>query len=371
MGTFAKWLWGIIILFIIALLINLFAPAPWGAKANSKKMGMAVQNALNESGNGTWARVDMSGNVARIVGEAPSAAAKASAVEAAKNAQCQSCANREAGKRWHVVDDSAIKIAKVIPVAAPYTLTGVFKDGVLVLNGYVSSEAAKAKLLADAKAMYGDKVRDDKIRIARGAPNVDWNAVAHGNMSALSNLDYGRFDMKDMDSLLTGHAASVDKRDAALAALATLPAGFNGASKIEAVGGKVVATGIIKSAEVCQQLFKELKGKSKIKFAYARAEIRDGDSLILLDAMADAAKKCSTYVITVEGHTDADGPAEYNQNLSQKRADTVANYLISKGVNPAQIKAVGYGEAHPIADNTTPEGMAANRRIEFKISESK
>lgn len=371
MGNFAKWLLGSIILFVVVLLVNLFAPAPWGAKANSVRMGQSVQSALDKAGYGSWAKVDMSGNVAHISGQAPSAAAKAGAIEVAQNAQCEQCADREVGKRWHVVDADNIKVAKVIPTVSPYTLTGVYKDGVLVLSGYVGSEAEKAKVLADAKALYGDKVTDNKIRIARGAPNVDWIGVADANLGGLSKLEYGRFAMNGMDSLLTGHAGSVEARNAALTALSALPAGYNGASKLDAPNAKVISSGIIKSQAVCQDLFRELKGKSKIKFAYARAEIKDADSLTLLDAMANAAKQCSTFVITVEGHTDADGPADYNQNLSQKRADTVANYLVSHGVDAGHVKAVGYGEEKPIADNNTPEGMAANRRIEFTISESK
>ena len=87
--------------------------------------------------------------------------------------------------------------------------------------------------------------------------------------------------------------------------------------------------------------------------------------------MATAVNQCSSFHVTVEGHTDADGAAAFNQDLSQKRADAVVAYLVSRGVNADNVTAIGYGETQPIASNDTQEGMAANRRIEFKVTRSK
>ncbi len=78
-------------------------------------------------------------------------------------------------------------------------------------------------------------------------------------------------------------------------------------------------------------------------------------------------------VIEIAGHTDAKGTEEYNQDLSQKRAESCVKYLISKGVNPQQLVAKGYGKSRPLASNTnddgtdSPEGRAKNRRTEFKV----
>ncbi|MGC9457688.1 MAG: OmpA family protein [Halothiobacillaceae bacterium] len=68
--------------------------------------------------------------------------------------------------------------------------------------------------------------------------------------------------------------------------------------------------------------------------------------------------------ITVVGHTDSIGTAEYNQGLSERRANTVRDYMIDKGVPAAKIEARGEGEANPIADNSTREGRAKNRRVD-------
>jgi OOP family OmpA-OmpF porin len=60
---------------------------------------------------------------------------------------------------------------------------------------------------------------------------------------------------------------------------------------------------------------------------------------------------------------------DYNEGLSARRAATVRDYLISQGVSPARITSRGYGELQPIADNSTDEGKAANRRVVLRITE--
>ncbi len=69
----------------------------------------------------------------------------------------------------------------------------------------------------------------------------------------------------------------------------------------------------------------------------------------------------------IYGHADSMGPSAYNQDLSQKRAQAVVNYLVSKGVDPKRLTAKGFGESQPAAPNTSPEGRQKNRRVELKI----
>ncbi len=85
-----------------------------------------------------------------------------------------------------------------------------------------------------------------------------------------------------------------------------------------------------------------------------------------LDKVAEIAKKYPDLKLRVEGHTDSVGSDASNQTLSQKRADSVRNYLTSTAGLPGdQIVAVGFGETRPIASNDTAEGRAQNRRVEF------
>lgn len=75
----------------------------------------------------------------------------------------------------------------------------------------------------------------------------------------------------------------------------------------------------------------------------------------------------ANYNLVIEGHTDSQGDDELNMKLSEKRANAVKNYLVSKGIDPARLTAIGYGETRPIADNATEEGRAQNRRVELKV----
>jgi len=86
-----------------------------------------------------------------------------------------------------------------------------------------------------------------------------------------------------------------------------------------------------------------------------------------LDSVAQSLKDYPDSLIDVYGHTDSTGSDAFNQTLSENRARTVANYLISQGVPAARIRSQGFGETMPVADNTTPEGRAKNRRVEIKI----
>jgi len=72
--------------------------------------------------------------------------------------------------------------------------------------------------------------------------------------------------------------------------------------------------------------------------------------------------------LAVEGHTDSIGTDEYNQTLSEKRADAVQGYLISSGVTPDHVSAVGLGKADPVADNSTAAGRKLNRRVDMIVS---
>jgi outer membrane protein OmpA-like peptidoglycan-associated protein len=88
----------------------------------------------------------------------------------------------------------------------------------------------------------------------------------------------------------------------------------------------------------------------------------------VLDGVAQVAKKYDKTIIEVAGHTDNVGGAEYNRQLSERRAGSVAQYLESRGVSGQRIMTAGGGENHPIASNSTEQGRAANRRVEVTLA---
>ena len=101
-----------------------------------------------------------------------------------------------------------------------------------------------------------------------------------------------------------------------------------------------------------------------VNFASGKADLT-AESLPVLNEVANSLLLEPTAVVEIRGHTDNVGKAVANQLLSERRAESVRRYLISKGVSGERITAIGFGQRYPIADNKTPAGRAQNRRIEF------
>lgn len=122
----------------------------------------------------------------------------------------------------------------------------------------------------------------------------------------------------------------------------------------------------------CPTIKKEIRNLLKkamqgIQFETGKAIIKP-TSRPILNQIATVFIDNPTYKVEVQGHTDNVGKADYNQDLSERRAQAVRSYLISAGVPESQLVAHGYGLTMPIADNATAAGRAKNRRVEFVIS---
>lgn len=101
-----------------------------------------------------------------------------------------------------------------------------------------------------------------------------------------------------------------------------------------------------------------------VNFDFDKATLRQED-IAIIDKDVAGLDKWGNVNIEVAGHTDSRGSDQYNMRLSQQRAETVRNYLISKGIAADRLTAKGYGESQPIADNATEEGRFRNRRVEL------
>ncbi len=104
-----------------------------------------------------------------------------------------------------------------------------------------------------------------------------------------------------------------------------------------------------------------------ILFKYNSTDVTD-ETKDYLALIAEEIKKHPKYRVTIFAHTDSMGSYDYNMALSEKRARSVFETLVSQGVPPQQLTAVGKGENDPIADNTHKEGRAKNRRVEFMVA---
>ncbi len=104
-----------------------------------------------------------------------------------------------------------------------------------------------------------------------------------------------------------------------------------------------------------------------VLFASAKSDLLPGAQQ-KLDTVADAlTKQNPDSKLTVQGYTDSQGGGTYNQELSQRRAESVRQYLVSRGIAADRISAQGLGPAQPVADNGSPEGRANNRRVEIVV----
>ena len=90
-----------------------------------------------------------------------------------------------------------------------------------------------------------------------------------------------------------------------------------------------------------------------------------------ISELASTLNKYDDTEVLIEGHTDADGSDDHNRALSEMRAQSVRNQLVQVGVRAGRLSTMGYGEAQPVADNTTPDGKASNRRVEIAIYANK
>jgi outer membrane protein OmpA-like peptidoglycan-associated protein len=101
-------------------------------------------------------------------------------------------------------------------------------------------------------------------------------------------------------------------------------------------------------------------------FDTGSAEIKPGFRPTM-DRIAEVVTRYGKTSLDIVGHTDAEGTKEYNQELSLKRAQAVADYFRSKNVNPARLEAIGKGESAPAASNKSEAGRQANRRVEILV----
>jgi OmpA-OmpF porin, OOP family len=249
-------------------------------------------------------------------------------------------------------------------VKAPPYIFQAYKDPVavtLTLSGYVPDNTVHAALVAAASRKFFNEKVVDNLKASVGAPSGFAAAVTPA-LGALSRLSTGTLVVSEREVKLSGDAfydAAAVQIKAALGKDFPPNWQFNADISVKPAAAPVDAT-------VCQQLFSDLLGKGTIRFESGRDTI-DPDSAGLLDRLIETALRCPSTNIEVAGHTDGDGEDAFNQALSEKRAQTVVDYLVRAGLPADRFTAAGYGSTQPIASNETDEGKAQNRRIEFRV----
>lgn len=104
-----------------------------------------------------------------------------------------------------------------------------------------------------------------------------------------------------------------------------------------------------------------------INFLFDRSDIRPEFAPVLDEAARILQRRDDVRRVLIEGHTCSIGTEKYNQGLSERRAKSVRDALVERGVSAARLTTVGYGETRPMADNNSWKGRRMNRRVEFKV----
>ena len=222
----------------------------------------------------------------------------------------------------------------------------------------------------------------DKPTNAEAAKKTDWRGVAR---LALDKQEFSFADVKFKAGVLTVSGDTEAAEDRARAFEVVKQAVLSDPSHVGVVlalenaitlGGQAMADapdaastmGATPDAKACQTAYDTLLDGRVINFGSGSAVLAE-DSKPLLNALAAVAKRCETYRVELGGHTDARGDATANQALSERRAQSVADYLVSKSVPASLLGVSGYGETQPKDAGGNAEADAKNRRIEFKIVE--
>ena len=241
-----------------------------------------------------------------------------------------------------------------------------YKGNDVVLDGDVSSAVAKSSLMASAQRLFPGKTVVDRMRIVETRTRT-WPATAELGLVALADLKEGSATLVRRDLSVTGEASDQTTAERIKARLARdLAKGYTGRDQIKIAAAAVIAPAPQPAAQTCQTSLQSTAREGIIRFERASA-VLTRESFPTLDRLAAASRSCGSMVIEIEGHTDSEGAPDRNQRLSDRRAQSVVEYLSRAGVNPQQLLAVGYGETRPLVPNDTADNRARNRRIEFTV----
>lgn len=271
--------------------------------------------------------------------------------------------------------------APVPATALPAPRLGVAAaNGKVTLTGRVADEATKADLLKHATEVYGAGNFVDEIKVtgagaeAVAATTPAWVTRAHSLMGLAKTYPNfnGNMDLTGKSLTLSGLVPDEPTRNK-LAYDAKSAVGPE-VTLIERLTLGTVGAGPAptpdkplneEEAQIQKSLNDELTGKI-VEFDTAKADITPAGKAVL-DALLPILKAAPGTNMEIGGHTDSQGNAAKNLDLSQRRAVAVRAYLAANGIAENTLTAKGYGAAQPVADNKTEAGRQRNRRIAFKV----
>jgi len=242
---------------------------------------------------------------------------------------------------------------------APLIMT---RDGDrLRIAGSVDDLSALERFRETAREFFPTAALESGLR---EDPDRDPDLIAAGRAAliGLSRLSEGEARIADRTVRIEGDALYAQTDETIRNALqAELPSGWELILAVE-----TPALPEPPDVAACQAALSGFLAESQITFEVAATTL-DAGSRARMDDLAEILINCGAVPVEIGGHTDSDGPESANQRISQARAETVRDALVDRGVDPAYLTAVGYGESEPVAPNDTSENKALNRRIELVV----
>lgn len=256
------------------------------------------------------------------------------------------------------------RAASVAAGPAEFTAT-LSPDGKVELRGRLTDDMVRAAVDSFAKVEFGAGQVYNATRLDPELPD-GWPVRVLAGIEALGELDEGSLLVRQDTVEISGVTGSQNARGRISQILSgKLGQGqtFKVAVRYDEARDPLAA---LPTPEECMATLDAILAEQKITFPPGSAEI-DAPTGQLMTRIADALNECTALPLEIAGHTDAQGSEDGNRALSQARADAVLLALQGRRVEVSQMRAVGYGESRPIADNGSEEGREANRRIEITL----
>lgn len=258
--------------------------------------------------------------------------------------------------------------------ALPYSWGARKSASGVVLTGSIPDDATRAALMQAATEAFGAPPQD-MMQVKPGAPGGDWAQVARGSLQQLAKLKRGRVRLNGTVLIVQGETDQATKSLVEQHYTQALPAPYTVLSPLDLLveGQPLSVKGLERfnlaeaSGETCQAAFAELMRGRAIEFASNSATINPVSDAFLQD-IGKVARRCDQYRVLIVGHTDDEGDAAYNKDLSQRRAKAVRLRLVDLGMGAERLETSGMGEEQPLVNATTPEARQRNRRIEFTVT---
>ncbi|TMV91232.1 OmpA family protein [Thioclava sp. BHET1] len=237
--------------------------------------------------------------------------------------------------------------------------------GSVDLKGRVLDARQREAVESYARAQFGHDKVHGATRIDKTLP-AGWTVRTLAGLEALALLHDGTLTVTPKDITVTGNTGDPQASDA-ISRILTGKIGEDVKMDLEVKYDKRLDASLaLPDGKECVARLNGSLKTAKVNFDPGSAQV-SSDSLKALDALAAAMKNCTDFRMEVDGYTDNQGRAEMNLQLSQERAQAVISGLLSRGVLIGNLVAKGYGEAQPIATNSTEDGREQNRRIEFVL----